>query len=134
MTKQEQIEQLKSQLAQLEREMEAPECDAACESCDHTEENRNMSTNDIEDAEVVSETITREGANEQAQQELEMQTIIYLGKTKAGGVLFQVEGDPDLLIVDGLLDYAKREVDVIYEDRRNALRAQQMSESQEEDQ
>lgn len=111
MSKQEQITQLREQLAQLEQET-------------FEENNASLIEPDdgIEDAEIITDTPSENN------EDIEMQTVIYLGKTKAGGTLFKIEGDSDLLIVDGLLDYAKREIDAIYEEYRESSRAEKEQE------
>lgn len=48
---------------------------------------------------------------------LEMETLIYLGQSKNGELVFTVTGNKNLLLIDGLLEYAKREMTRVWNEQ-----------------
>lgn len=82
------IDELKAELARLESEQEFPIMEEPPEL----------------EAEVVEETAASP----------KIVTMIHLGYFETGEPIFQVEGDSNLFILDGLIKYGKRELERVW--------------------
>lgn len=72
---------------------------------------------EIVDAEIVGEA-QPEVQPETEQPKEEFVTLVKLGYKKDGSLLFSVEGDPNLIAIDGLIKYAEREMAAVWTKNR----------------
>jgi hypothetical protein len=67
--------------------------------------------------EVLDEEIQDAEFTEAPQEDPEIVTMIHLGYREDGSLIFSVEGEANLLAIEGLLKYADREMKKVWEQR-----------------
>jgi hypothetical protein len=67
--------------------------------------------------EVLDEEIQDAEFTEAPQEDPEVVTMIHLGYRKDGSLIFSVEGEANLLAIEGLLKYADREMKKVWEQK-----------------
>jgi hypothetical protein len=102
MTKEEKIAMLQKELEDLQNSEEVIEHNE--EVIEHVDE---VLDEEIQDAEFT----------EAPQEDPEVVTMIHLGYRKDGSLIFSVEGEANLLAIEGLLKYADREMKKVWEQK-----------------